>query len=287
MRKPIRSVRFTEALFRDAKIRDQNPSLNNICPGEPHQRHPNAPKFEDRSQEETEWQEQGAREAAWKQAKKTSKLKEKKRATFFSLTEKWCPLHHPKLNLRREFVAAGASMHMTSMKDVNSAEMETVKVSRIPILVVTAHGEVQTHEESTVYVKELDKFLTVKVLEDTPAVLSLGKLCEDHGYSNEWIVVKNHVSSKKVRGYNAIRKTTSQSWSQGYRRLLLRQARLVEHLQHQYRRKVLGQNLFQHQLDVRVQMTKDDRQIPKPKFYLEHDQEGGDLCHSDIPEWLQ
>ena len=173
----------------------------------------------------------------------------------------------------REFVAAGASMHMTSMKDLNSAEMETVKVSRIPILVVTAHGEVQTHEEATVYVKELDKFLTVKVLEDTPVVLSLGKLCEDHGYSYEWTVVKNHVSSKKVRGYNAIRKTTSQSWSQGYRRLLLRQARLVEHLQHQYRRKVLGQNLFQHQLDVRVQMTKDDRQIPKPNFYLDHDQE--------------
>ena len=40
-----------------------------ICPGEPHQRSPNAPKFEDRSQEETEWQEQGAREAAWKLAK--------------------------------------------------------------------------------------------------------------------------------------------------------------------------------------------------------------------------
>ena len=31
---------------------------------------PTAPKFEDRSQEETDWQEQGAREAAWKLAKK-------------------------------------------------------------------------------------------------------------------------------------------------------------------------------------------------------------------------
>ena len=27
----------------------------------------------------------------------------------------------------------------------------------------------------------------MKVLEDTPAVLSLGKLCDEHGYSNEWI----------------------------------------------------------------------------------------------------
>ena len=29
--------------------------------------------------------------------------------------------------------------------------------------------------------------LTMKVLEDTPAVLSLGKLCDEHGYSYEWI----------------------------------------------------------------------------------------------------
>ena len=29
--------------------------------------------------------------------------------------------------------------------------------------------------------------MTTKVLEDTPAVLSLGKLCDEHGYSYEWI----------------------------------------------------------------------------------------------------
>ena len=69
MQKPIQRVKFTKAIARHTKIRDQNPSLGYICPGEPHQRSPNAPKFEDRSQEETEWQEQGAREAAWKLAK--------------------------------------------------------------------------------------------------------------------------------------------------------------------------------------------------------------------------
>ena len=37
------------------------------------------------------------------------------------------------------------------------------------------------------YVKELGIFLTVKVLENTPAVLSLGKLCDENGYSYEWI----------------------------------------------------------------------------------------------------
>ena len=45
----------------------------------------------------------------------------------------------------------------------------------------------QTHEEDTVYVGELDVFLTMKVLENTPAVLSLGKLCDEHGCLYEWI----------------------------------------------------------------------------------------------------
>ena len=62
-------VKFTKGIAHHTEIRDQNPSLGYICPGEPHERSPNAPKFEDRSQEETEWQEQGAREAAWKLAK--------------------------------------------------------------------------------------------------------------------------------------------------------------------------------------------------------------------------
>ena len=62
MRKPIQRVKFTKAIARHTRIRDQNPSLGYICPGEPHERGPYAPKFEDRSQEETEWQEQGARE---------------------------------------------------------------------------------------------------------------------------------------------------------------------------------------------------------------------------------
>ena len=78
-------------------------------------------------------------------------------------------------------------MHMISKKDLNSAEMVTLTTSRSPTKVITANGEVQTHEEATVYFKELDIFFAMKVLEDTPAVLSLGKLCDEHGYSHEWI----------------------------------------------------------------------------------------------------
>ena len=59
-----------------------------------------------------------------------------------------------------------------------------------------------------VYVYDIDLLLTIQILEDTPAVLSLGKLCEDHGYSYEWtsgqkknILLKN--KKKNDRKYNA------------------------------------------------------------------------------------
>ena len=76
-------------------------------------------------------------------------------------------------------------MHMLSRNDLNAAELETVRISKNPTTVVAANGEVRTNE-TTVCVRELNLFVTVKLLEDTPAVLSLGKLCEDHGYSDEW-----------------------------------------------------------------------------------------------------
>ena len=78
IQKPIRCVKFTEAVVRHAGIRDQNPSLGMICPGDPYQRNPDAPKFEDRSQEETEWQERCAREAAWRLAQSILKFKGEK-----------------------------------------------------------------------------------------------------------------------------------------------------------------------------------------------------------------
>ena len=150
---------------------------------------PNAPKFEDRSQEETEWQEQGAREAAWKLATRVLKIKEKNKGAFFSPSENWClPASNLKPEERAFVVDSGASMHMISKKDLNSAETETSTKSCSPTIVITATGEVQTHEEATVYVKELDIFLTGKVLDNTPAVLSLGKLCDENGYSYEWII---------------------------------------------------------------------------------------------------
>ena len=200
--KPIRCVRYTKAVLRHANIRDQNPSLGILCPGDLQQRNPNTPKFGDRSQEETEWQERCACEAAWKLAKNILKIKEHQRAAFFSLSENWC-LSAPSTITPEErgfVVDSGASMHMISKNDLNSAESETVTSSKSLTTVVTANGEVLTDGEAIVYVKELDIFLTMEVFEDTPAVLSARKLCDEHRYSYEWITgQKPHLIKNGVR----------------------------------------------------------------------------------------
>ena len=86
-----------------------------------------------------------------------------------------------KRSEEREFVVdSGAAMHMMSKKKLSSEELWTVKRSRTPTVVLTANGEVHTHEEAQVFVHDLDQFVTVQLFEETPAVLSLGKLCKDH-----------------------------------------------------------------------------------------------------------
>ena len=64
-------------------------------------------------------------------------------------------------------------MHMISKKDLNSAELDILTTSKSPMTVKTAVNSWT--------------FLTMKVLENTPAVLSLGKLWDENGYSYEWI----------------------------------------------------------------------------------------------------
>ena len=97
----------------------------------------------------------------------------------------------------RIVVDSRASMHMTSKRDLNDAEMDTLTKSCSPTIVITANGEVQTHQEATVYVKELDIFLTIQVFEN---ILSLGKFCDENGYSYEWInSQKPHLIKNGIR----------------------------------------------------------------------------------------
>ena len=80
-------------------------------------------------------------------------------------------------------------MHMISKKDLSNAEMDTLTKSCSPTIVITANGEVQTHEEAIVYVKELDIFLTMKVCR-------LESFAMKTGTPTNGSMVKNHISLK-------------------------------------------------------------------------------------------
>ena len=140
---------------------------------------------------------------------KQKKLKEKDKTTFHSTAEEWVlPAASTKEQEEREFaVDSRAGIHRVSKKDLNSAELETMRTTTV----MTANGEVQTREEATENVKELDLFVTVMLLEETAAVLSLGKLCEDHGFLTTGPEVKNHISLKMARELIAMYQTMCHS----------------------------------------------------------------------------
>ena len=127
-------------------------------------------------------------------------------------------------------------MHMVSRKDLNSAELVTVRVSESPTTVVTANCEVLTKAEATVYVRELDLFVTAMLLEDTLAWQffhseNSAKITDIHTIGP---VVRNHMSSKMAGRSIAVRRTTFHSLSLVCRQAL--QAHLHLLVQHLLRR---------------------------------------------------
>ena len=62
------------------------------------------------------------------------KLEEKDKATFYSPAKEWVlPAAPTKEPEERKFVVdSGACMHVVSQKDLNTAELETMRMSRNP-----------------------------------------------------------------------------------------------------------------------------------------------------------
>ena len=87
-------------------------------------------------------------------------------------------------------------MHMISKKDLNSGEMETSTKSCSPTIVITANGEVQTHEEAIVYVKELDIFLTMKASITRQQYCRLESFAIKTDINMNGSMVKNHILLK-------------------------------------------------------------------------------------------
>ena len=127
-------------------------------------------------------------ETPWELAKDVYNL-EKSRKTHSAFLPKLGQCWHPLWQSRKRDISWSTlelSVHMLSKKDLSSGDLETLKRSRSSVTGMTANGEVQTNEEAQVYVHDLHIFVTVQLLEDTLAVLSLDKQCKEHSYTCEW-----------------------------------------------------------------------------------------------------
>ena len=148
----------------------------------------------------------------------------------------------------REFVVdSGASMHMVSKKDLNKTELETVKISKNPIMVVTANDEVPTKEEATVFVRELDLFVTVMLREIHRQFFHLENSAKNMGTVTIGRVARNHTSSKMARNFTATHQIMHHSSYLVYPRVPLPHP-LLPHLP---RRKLCQTRKFQEQEEVK------------------------------------
>ena len=183
----IWKVRFTLSTPRQATIREKKgPSIGKIQVKAQPQRSPYAMKFEDRSREETEDKSDVP--------KVRLRIFSKTCTSSKRTTKLHCVLACGKVgtpgcinNRAREFVVdSGASMHMVSKRDLNSAKLETMRTSRSPTTVMPANGEVQNPRRSDGICQATGRIRHGYASWRNSCISSLWKLCEDHGHTNHW-----------------------------------------------------------------------------------------------------
>ena len=154
-------------------------------------------------------------------------------------TNEWClPAPSVIKPEEREFVVdSGASMHMLSRKDLNSAELETVRVSKSPTTVCGSQWRSVNKRRSDSVCQRIGFIRDSKGFsKKRRPFLSLGKLCEDHGYClplDQWSETTTHQRWQTDKVQHCELHTNRCHW---FHRQAL-QAQLHLRLQHQYRRK--------------------------------------------------
>ena len=122
-------------------------------------------------------------------------------------------------------------MHMLSRKDLSSAELETLQKSRNTTTVISSKWEVHTSEEAQVNFHDLELFVTVQILDDTLAVLSLASSAKNTVVPTSGPVVKSSIWPRMGKQFCARRKNSFLLFSQD-----CHQARAQARLLHRNRR---------------------------------------------------
>ena len=104
-------------------------------------------------------------------------------------------------------IDSGAPLHMMGRTSLTREEMTTVKKASVACVSMIANGTVEANHDPAVYMMDLDIFVCVKLVEDSPAVPSLGMSGETVGQSGRTHVIVTMRSHIRM----SIGKTTSQS----------------------------------------------------------------------------
>ena len=148
---------------------------------------------------------------------KTFQAQRKDQVKFHSPAEEWVlPVASQELEEREFVVDSGGSMHMVSKRDLNSAELETMRTSRSPTTVMTANGEVRPIVKRRKMSNNWTYSWQLCFLKR-----HLGKLCEDRGFSYHWTSSQEPHLTKKARDLIAIYQTICHSLSLVYLRVSL------------------------------------------------------------------
>ena len=108
-----------------------------------------------------------------------------------------------------DIVDSDASLHMMGLCSLDHREKKTIRLSSKIRDNQTANDIVVSDTQAKVCIKELDVYLRVYLVNDSPSVLSSGSLCNDLGYSHLRPSRETSRSSKKVRKWSNAASNTS------------------------------------------------------------------------------
>ena len=86
-------------------------------------------------------------------------------------------------SFREYLVDSGAALHIISQHALTKEELRTKRKLRTEVVLQTANGMAAASHEAKVYIVELDLYLWALILKDSPCLISMGKLCREHGFT--------------------------------------------------------------------------------------------------------
>ena len=215
------AVKFSKGTWHQIKIRERNGPSRGIIPQSVN--FMNVVLARQNSEKDHMRRLWTKKDASTKQRgdwRKYYKLKSADKATFFILLfeARVMPAPTSKSSEEREFVVdSGASMHRMSKQDSGSDELDSLRRSRNPTVVLTANGEMHTNEEAQVFVHDLNLCVTVQLLDETPTVLyRLENPAKTTDIPMSGPAVKSHGRPKKGKQLHAQRTTSYLLSFQGY-----------------------------------------------------------------------